>query len=203
MALNGLCSWWVLSRPRYLVTGTSPFSGCWGFAGLLCVPWGLPCNPNPGYRHVILPARPEWPTSRAGRRCFSRSTSPPKAPVVRLQPVLTPVATGSLAAPAFQVFWNGARAVPPAVSGDRIFLTPAHRCPCLFCLKIYLLFQVALGSSLLSGLCSSCSEQGPLSSCGVQTSHFSGFSVTELRLWVPGLQRSQHASLCSCGRWAL
>ena len=88
----------------------------------------------------------------------------------------------------------------PSLLQSRV-IGSSYSCPQV---PLFILFKnifafCCAGSSLLSGLCSSCSEQGPLSSCGVQTSHFSGFSVTELRLWVPGLQRSQHASSAVVG----
>ena len=58
------------------------------------------------------------------------------------------------------------------------------------------------GSSLLSGLCSGCSEQGPLSSCGERTSRCSGFSC--YRAQAVGAWASVVAAceLGSCGPWA-
>ena len=64
-----------------------------------------------------------------------------------------------------------------------------------FYLFIYLFLAVLGGSSLLSGPFSSCDEQMLLSSCGVQTSHCTGFSRF-------GAGALGHVGFSSCSTWA-
>ena len=52
------------------------------------------------------------------------------------------------------------------------------------------------GFSLLHGFFSSCSEQGPLPSCGTQASHCGGLSYCGA--WAPG-----HTGFSRCSSWAL
>jgi len=68
---------------------------------------------------------------------------------------------------------------------------------------IYLSIFGCAGSSLLSGIFSSCSERGPLSGCGAWASHWSGPLIAELDL--QGIQASAVAAhgLSSCSSRAL
>ena len=63
-----------------------------------------------------------------------------------------------------------------------------------FPLKIYL-FMVALGLCYCVRAFSSCSEQGLLSSFGVQASHYGGFLLFQS-------MGSQHTGFMSCSAWA-
>ena len=69
-------------------------------------------------------------------------------------------------------------------------------CHCLSFFFFFLQIFGCAGSSLLSGLFSSCGKQGLCYSCGVQVSHCSGFSCCGA--WALG-----PLGFSSCGSWAL